>query len=653
MKVTFAFPCRNRVSMANEAIQAVLDNSQCDILIIDDASDNPDGKYTDHNRVNVIYNKQKQGLVTSWNQILRESKTEYVIFGCDKIRVTETDINRIKNKLNEGYACVATYLMGIFGISKELTTRIGMFDEGYAVNGFEDTDWMNKLFINDLALYISTETKYLNTGSSWGHSDLTNKNYYDTKWREEPDAIVNLHGDVNADGKNYFTGQYEPKKYKSWGESVLLVPNIKNYYNNKKPIVMSEHKVRKSCAVCGNEHLETIMEYGNVPLAGDFPSKDELATDDKYNLNIQFCPKCSLLQTDSVVDADRLFKDYRYMSSIGLQNHFNGVAEKIKEKFNPEAVLEIGSNDGVLLKPLMDLGVNATGVDPATNICEIAKSKGCNVYNDYFSEDFVNRNGLENSYDFAVSNNCFAHIDDIQSIVRGVKKALKEGGHFQVEVHYVKPLIDKLQYDNIYHEHIYYYSLTALDNLFKQYGMTIVDFEELPIHAGSIRVIAKNSHVNTPEKVIERLGLEQKVWNITSLDYFTTFGDRTRAHIKSIKDTLAELKSQGKKIVGYGASGRANMVCNLSEITPDVIDYIVDESPERNGRHIAGTHVPIVGKNHLDNDPEKPDYVMIFAWNFSKMIIDKLEGNGYKYIVAFPEMQVVDSYEELKGFVSI
>jgi len=416
---------------------------------------------------------------------------------------------------------------------------------------------------------------------------------------------------------------------------------------------VNEHAVRTKCAVCGNTQLQTIMEYGNVPLAGDFPSKHAFEQDKKYNLNIQFCDHCSLLQTDSVVDPDILFKDYRYMSSIGLTKHFTEVAQKIKNNFAPARVLEIGANDGVLLKPLGDLGIDAVGIDPATNICEVARSKGCRIYNEYFNEEFVISHALENSFDFAVCNNCFAHIDDIQSIVRGVKRTLCKGGHFQVEVHYVKPLIDKLQYDNIYHEHIYYYSLNALHYLFSSNDMTIVDFEELPIHAGSIRVIVKNTVEKLNEKISERLYVENNDWKITSLDYFTSFADRTRNHIQTIKDTLNKLKSQGKKIVGYGASGRANMICNLAMITPDIVDYIVDESPERMGRYIAGTHVPIVSKDHLDNDAKKPDYIMIFAWNYSKMIIDKLYGNEYQYIIAFPTMKIVKTYKELGNFISI
>ena len=151
---------------------------------------------------------------------------------------------------------------------------------------------------------------------------------------------------------------------------------------------MEIYKVREKCAVCDNTDLNTIMEYGKVPLAGDFPSGKELLNDRKFNLNVQFCEKCGLLQTDSIIDADALFKDYRYMSSIGLSGHFTDVAKMIKEKFNPGKVLEIGSNDGVLLKPLMDLGIDCVGVEPAVNISQVAKDKGCKVINDYFNEKF-------------------------------------------------------------------------------------------------------------------------------------------------------------------------------------------------------------------------------------------------------------------------
>jgi len=238
MEFTITFPCRNRVKMANEAIKTFLDSCDYPILIIDDNSDNPDDQYLDSPRVTVVYNEEKSGLVKMWNQALRMIDTEYVIIGCDKIRVTPTDIERIKTKLTQGYACVASYLLGIFGFSKELTTRIGFFDEGYVVNGFEDTDWMNKLFVNDLALYVSKETNYLDTGTSWGPANVSNHQYYITKWDEDfsNNQIIQLKEDVNSLDKLKFKDVYETKTYLNWGSSDLKADNIKNYFTNKKAV---------------------------------------------------------------------------------------------------------------------------------------------------------------------------------------------------------------------------------------------------------------------------------------------------------------------------------------------------------------------------------------------------------------------------------
>jgi SAM-dependent methyltransferase len=411
----------------------------------------------------------------------------------------------------------------------------------------------------------------------------------------------------------------------------------------------SVYKIRTQCAICGeSDRLAEIMRYGNVPLAGDFPSKNELDYNEKFDLKILFCSKCSLLQTNSIIDADRLFLDYRYMSSVGLSKHFSEVAHILNNRFNlhNKRVLEIGSNDGVLLKPLQELGINCSGFEPAKNISQVALDKGCVTINDYFNDLAVDKYSLENRYDLIVSNNCFAHIDDIHGIMRGVKKALNTDGHFVIEVHYVKSLIEQLQWDNIYHEHLYYYSLTSLKHLFDQYGMTIIDYDDIPIHSGSIRVYASNnSRSQETIKVIARLE-EEKQLGITEKEWYMNFAKLVEDHIYDIKILIKDLISRGHKIAGYGASGRANMLCNLAGLTPESIMYIVDESPERSGRFISGTHIPILGPEALEN---KPDYILIFAWNYAKMIMNKLENKGFQFIILFPEPQIIETTKELNA----
>jgi len=408
---------------------------------------------------------------------------------------------------------------------------------------------------------------------------------------------------------------------------------------------------RKYCAGCDETDFLSVLSLGEVPLAGVFPLKEELENESKYPLNLLFCKECNLVQTDSFIEPQILFEDYRYISSIGLSNHFKNVADILDEKYDVEGlnILEIGCNDGVLLEPLNSLGANVEGVDPAKNIVKLAKDKGLKVYEEYFNDETFGGEEFKDKYDLVLSNNTFAHIPDIQSVVRGVKHVLKPDGDFIFEVHYLQSLIDGKQWDNIYHEHIFYHSITGLNNLFNKYDMTLINFEEIPIHSGSIRVTVTNRNTYAvSQKVLDRIELESKT--VANVDYLRSYGEDVRNHITNFNNTIEELK-QNHSIAGYGASGRANMFCNLTDLNSDIVKFIVDESPERCGRYIANTDIPIVDVETLKNSDV--DLLIIFAWNYSKMIIEKTQFKKFKYLVAFPMIQIVDTYEELKGFDSI
>ena len=407
---------------------------------------------------------------------------------------------------------------------------------------------------------------------------------------------------------------------------------------------------RETCAGCGGNDFLSVLSLGEVPLAGCFPLKEELANESKYPLNLLLCKDCKLVQTDSFVEPQILFEDYRYLSSVGLSKHFENLADILDKKYDVKGkhILEIGCNDGVLLEPLSKLGADVEGVDPAVNIVKIAKGKGLKVYNEYFNDKTFGGDEFEDKYDLVVSNNTFAHIIDIQSVIRGIKYVLKRDGEFIFEVHYLQSLIDGKQWDNIYHEHIFYYSITALRNMFDVYNMTLVDFEEIPIHSGSIRVTVRNNHEPIPSKISDVLKLESKT--IGDPDYLKQYGDDVKRHIEDFNNRISIL-SKENAIAGYGASGRANMFCNLTNLNSNIVRFIVDESPERCGRYIANTDIPIVDIETLYNS--NVNLIIIFAWNYSKMIIEKTQFRKFKYLVAFPKVQVVDTYEELEGFDSI
>lgn len=235
---TIGFPVRNRIAFANEAIQCILDNCDYPIIIIDDNSNRPDAEYLHHPRVRVIYNQEKKSLTALWNQILKASKTEYVILAGDKLRPKEIDFALIEEKLLEGFGLVGTYMLGIFGFSKYLTTKIGLFDEGFKANGYEDTDTMNKLFMNDIALYFSKETEYIQIGSGWQYNPV-NQAYYNIKWIEDWDGrqLIQIKDDENFHEKDAFMRYYNNGiQYLPWSKSELKDPNIQGYYRNLKAI---------------------------------------------------------------------------------------------------------------------------------------------------------------------------------------------------------------------------------------------------------------------------------------------------------------------------------------------------------------------------------------------------------------------------------
>ena len=413
---------------------------------------------------------------------------------------------------------------------------------------------------------------------------------------------------------------------------------------------MIGYERRTQCAGCGGRQFDSILGLGIVPLAGYFPTKRELSKQSRYPLNLVVCKYCKLVQTDSVIDPALLFEDYRYLSSVGLSGHFKNVADLINDKYQikDKKILEIGCNDGVLLEPLKRLGADVEGVDPAKNIVKVARDKELKVYNDYFNDKTFGGDKFKSKYDIVISNNTFAHIIDIQSVIKGINKVLKSEGIFIFEVHYLKSLIDGKQWDNVYHEHIFYYSITALQKMFQRHNMTLIDFEEIPIHAGSIRVTVRNRLEFLPNKILDRITDESK--NICDLNYLNQYGKDVEKHISDFNNQISIL-SRENAIAGYGASGRANMFCNLTNLNSDIVRFIVDESPERCGRYIANTDIPIVDIETLENS--NVNLIIIFAWNYSKMIIEKTQFRKFKYLVAFPTVQLVDNYEELMGFESI
>lgn len=409
-----------------------------------------------------------------------------------------------------------------------------------------------------------------------------------------------------------------------------------------------------ACRFCHGNNLFKILDFGNVPLAGAFLKNKDFSTEKYYPLDIYFCKDCYLVQVGCVVSADVLFKEnyFFFSSAIGtLVDHFKEFANEIYESFlkgkRRPSVLEIGCNDGVLLKPLSLLGVHTIGVDPATNVVEKIDSEDITIYNDCFTEKLAVRiRAKYGRLDAILSSYSFAHIDDMVDVMKGVKTLLKDDGIFIFEIYYLGTLIDEMQYDMIYHEHMSYYSLKTLMIFLKRFDMDIFDVEYIPgVRSGSVRFYARNtgqSSETISHSVVEMIQYEKKR-GFDNLNIFKVYAEKVNETREQLITLLNRIKSEGKTIIGYGASGRGTTIMNYCGIDGKYLDYVVDDAPAKQGFYTPGTHVPIKPWE-FSTESGFPDYIVLFAWAFTDEVINKRREylkQGGKFIIPLPEVRIV------------
>jgi SAM-dependent methyltransferase len=395
------------------------------------------------------------------------------------------------------------------------------------------------------------------------------------------------------------------------------------------------------------------MDFGEVALAGAFLTKEQFAAERKYPMRLNFCRDCFAVQVIDHVPADVLFTDYFYFSSsIGtLREHFKSYAAELAKRFLPipkaAAVLEFGCNDGVLLKPLADLGLGTViGVDPATNVVAAIADSRVTVVNDYFTEAVAERVvAAHGELDMVMANNVYAHITDIQGVTRAVKRVLKPDGVFVFEVHYLGKVVDEMQYDMIYHEHLYYYSLLSAIEHFARYDMVVFDVKPVPIHAGSMRfyVTKKGSkHAAAVSAEVTALRQHERERGFDRYDTFRQFSQRVAETKRQLLTLLERLRKEGKRIAGYGASGRANTMIQYCGISHEHIDYMIDDAPAKIGFYTPGSHF-LIRPSSVLREPNPPDYLLIFAWSFFAEIRKRNEdylARGGRMILPLPDVSI-------------
>ena len=421
---------------------------------------------------------------------------------------------------------------------------------------------------------------------------------------------------------------------------------------------MSNEKVdfkNNQCTFCNSPNITLITDFGNMGLAGSFLAQDELEQETLYPMNLVFCPDCYAVQIVDRINPDQMFKKnyFYFSSSIGtLRNHFKDYAADIVGRFLPSpqdtTVIEFGCNDGVLLSPLADLNVGRIiGVDPAANVVEKIDDDRVDIVNSYFDEfcagNIVNQFGQA---DLILANNVFAHVDDINGLTRAIDIALAENGAFIFEVHYLGKIIEEMQYDMIYHEHIYHYSLLAVENHFSRYDMLVFDLKEVENHGGSIRfhICRKNSNLATPTSNVRQFRETEITKGFHNISIFREFGQKINNQKSDLLRLLNDLKEQQKTVIGYGASGRANTMLQFCGIDSSLINYMVDDAPAKRGFYTPGSHLRIESKIPLSKG-KRPDYVVVFAWTFLREICQRnmeyLESGGL-FIIPLPEVKILD-----------
>ena len=401
---------------------------------------------------------------------------------------------------------------------------------------------------------------------------------------------------------------------------------------------------RDDCRLCGSNKVVCFLNLSNMPRAGAYLKKEDLKKPEiSYPLDIYFCENCYSVQLLDIIPRETLFDDYRYLSSVASNSvleHFEMYASEIDNLLTKKSdlVLEIACNDGILLKPIKEKGINCLGVDPASNIVSVAKEKGLNVINDFFGEKIAEK--ILNEYGSAeiiVANAVFAHVDDMDDITSGISKILSNSGTFIFEVHHLVDIIEDMQYDSFYHEHFSYHSILTLSKFLKKYNMEICNVKKFSIRGGMIRVYAKKINNNKIDSsVIEFINQEQKL-GLDKLKTFQRFAKEVNEHKLEILNLLKKLKSEGKKIVAYGMSGRGNTLLNYWKVGTEIIDYGIDASPERYDRYVPGMHIPIKSP---ENSLLGVDYALLLAWIFKKDIIKKENDfikKGGKFIIPMPK----------------
>lgn len=407
---------------------------------------------------------------------------------------------------------------------------------------------------------------------------------------------------------------------------------------------------RSVCRLCGSDHIQTVFKLAPTPIADRIvPKEKRNEPQEKYPLDLAFCNECRHVQLVHALDPKILFKDYTYVTSSSweLVEHFRLYTKSLIERFSPaknSLVVEIGSNDGSLLKFFKDRGLRVVGVDPALEIAKDATARGLLTIPTFFTlsvaKDIRKEHG---SAAIICANNVFAHADNLGEIAEGISSLLAQDGVFVFEVSYLVHIIERFLFDTIYHEHVCYHTVKPLISFFLKHNMQLFDVEFIPTKGGSIRCFVQ--HKNGPHQVSEdvaRLVREEEEKGYDKPEMYIQFGKKLEEIKQELQALLKKCKDERSHIGGYGASPTVTTLMYHFELGPEIIDFIVDDNPSKQNSYSPGYHIPIVSKSVLYQ--KMPEYVLILAWQYAKTIIQNNQeylNRGMAFIIPLPHPRVI------------
>lgn len=405
---------------------------------------------------------------------------------------------------------------------------------------------------------------------------------------------------------------------------------------------------RSRCRICDSSDLEPFLTLGPTPLANAFlRSPDEFAAERWYPLDLYFCRECSLMQLVDVVNPEVLFRHYLYVTgtSTTMAAHNRAYAQALVDRLGlvaSDLVAEAASNDGSLLRCFASHGVRTLGIEPARNLAAEAASCGIETVGEFFTAALArDLRAAQGPARVVAANNVLAHVDDVRDFMLGCRELVADDGLITIEVPYVGELIDRIEYDTIYHEHFSYFSITSLLRLCECTGLHVVDIDRLPVHGGSLRLyVSRSAAAHGP--AARALEADERRAGLTASGRYHQFAADVHATRRALVALLERLASEGRPVTGYGAPAKGNTLLNFCGITTRLVRYTVDRNPRKIGLFTPGAHLAVRDVSALDADP--PDYILVLAWNFADEIMEQQKTHrerGGRFIVPVPRAQVI------------